>query len=137
MTMSDQLEKSALPTSFGSFKPVGYLMIGVPSKDMVAQTCAALRAGGWAESTLTMFMPRESIDQMRAMVANASSVSGFGSEIGMMRRYLNLSCKGYHWLLVYAPDEDNARRAADLAQRQGATLAVHYRSLVVEDMIEV
>ena len=54
--------------------------------------------------------------------------------ITLLRRYQALTAAGYRWLLVRAPDLARAQDAAETARRCGATLAVHYRRLTVEDV---
>jgi hypothetical protein len=131
------IDKAELPTSFGAFKPVGHLMLGFPKRHTMLAARQTLAAAGWPEDELVIFTPRESLAEMHSLIENASGLAGFGSEITMMRRYAKLAEQGYCWLLVRAPDEADARRAAELAEVAGATLGVHYRSLVVEDMITV
>ena len=59
----------------------------------------------------------------------------FGYEITLARRYLKLSREGYRWLLVKVEDSEAAARAAEIARAHGATLAVHYRLLIAEELI--
>ncbi len=91
--MSGSISDQDIPTSFGTFKPVGHLMLGLPN------------------------------------------LAGFGYEITMLRRYLDLSREGYQWLLVKVGNSEHASVAAELARAQGARLAVHYRTLTVEELI--
>jgi hypothetical protein len=128
-------EADALPTSFGVFKPVGHVMVGLPTQAQADTLVAALRVAGWPVSALRQFSPPESAAEMRAMVDNAGTLAGFGSEIALLRRYVSLTEAGYRWLLVQADDNPRAIAAADIARDCGATLAVHYRTLTVEELI--
>lgn len=131
----DAAEADDLPTSFGVFKPVGHLMVGLPTQAQLDALVLALHAAGWPETAVRQFSPRESVAELQAMVDNASSLAGFGYEITLLRRYLSLTEAGYRWLLVKAEDTEQAEAAAELARAQGATLAVHYRTLTVEELI--
>jgi hypothetical protein len=131
----DAAQADALPTSFGVFKPVGHVMIGLPTQTQVAPLVAALRNAGWPSVAVRQFSPRESVAELRAMVDSAGTLAGFGYEITLLRRYLTLTEAGYQWLLVKADDNERAAAAADLARACGATLAVHYRMLTVEELI--
>ena len=73
--------------------------------------------------------------ELRAMVDNAGPLAGFGSEITLLKRYLALTEEGYRWLLVQADDSERAAAAAALARASGATMAVYYRTLTVEELI--
>jgi hypothetical protein len=124
-----------LPTSFGVFKPVGDVMIGLPTQAQLDALVAALGDAGWARSTVRQFSPRDSATELQAMVDQAGALAGFGYEISLLRRYVSLTAQGYRWLLVKADDSERAAAAAQIAQGCGATLAVYYRTLVVEDLI--
>jgi hypothetical protein len=132
----DSADAADLPTSFGVFKPVGHVMVGLPTQAQVDALVAALLGAGWPASAVRQFAPRESVDEMRAMVDQAGTLAGFGYEITLLRRYLALTEAGCQWLLVKAEDSERAEAAAALARTCGATLAVHYRTLTVEELIQ-
>lgn len=134
-TLIDAAEASALPTSFGVFKPVGHMMVGLPTQAQLAMLVGSLHDAGWAAASLRQFSPVACVEELQAMVANAGVLAGFGYEITALRRYVSLTEEGYRWLLVQADDTDSAMAAAQLAQDCGATLAVYYRRLTVEDLI--
>ena len=128
-------EADALPTSFGVFKPVGYVMMGVPTQSQIDALVSALHSAGWPASGVRQFAPRESLAELRAMVDNAGPLAGFGSEITLLKRYVALTEDGYRWLMVQADDSERAAAAAVLARASGATVAVYYRTLTVEELI--
>jgi hypothetical protein len=133
--MSDPIVKSDLPTSFGTFKPVGHVMVGLPTLDALRAARAELRERGWPEDELVLFAPAESVEAMQALVDNASGLAGLGYEITMMRRYIELAQQGFRWLLVKVDDSEAAAEVAEVVKRHGATLAAHYRTLTVEELI--
>lgn len=53
----------------------------------------------------------------------------------MLERYIQLDQQGYRWLLIQADDAEHAESAAAIARGCGATLAVYYRTLAVQDLI--
>ncbi len=128
-------EADALPTSFGVFKPVGHVMMGLPTQVQIDALVSALHSAGWPTSGVRQFSPRESVAELRAMVDNAGPLAGFGYEITLLKRYVALTEDGFRWLLVQADDSDRAAAAAELARASGATLAVYYRTLTVEELI--
>ena len=101
-------DADALPTSFGVFKPVGHVMVGLPTQTQVDALVAALHGAGWPGAGVRQFSPRESVAELRAMVDNAGTLAGFGYEITLLRRYLSLTEAGYRWLLVRADDGERA-----------------------------
>jgi hypothetical protein len=95
-------EAATLPTSFGVFKPVGYVTTGVPAQAQFDALVSALHGAGWHTSGVRQFSPRESVAELRAMVDNTGPLAGFGYEITLLRRYVALTEEGYLWLLVQA-----------------------------------
>jgi hypothetical protein len=128
-------EAQGLPTSFGVFKPVGNVMVGVPTQAQVDALVIALQEAGWPGAAVRQFSPRESVAELREMVDNAGILAGFGYEITLLRRYLAFTEAGYRWLLVKVDGGDSAAAAAKVAAACGATLAVYYRTLTVEELI--
>jgi hypothetical protein len=124
-----------LPTSFGVFKPVGHVMVGLPTQGQTDTLVSALLAAGWASAEVRQFTPRDSVTELQALVDEAGPMAGFGYEITLLRRYLALAQEGQCWLLVKVSGTEQAAQAAELARERGATLAVHYRLLTVEDLI--
>jgi hypothetical protein len=53
----------------------------------------------------------------------------------LSQRYVALTADGYRWLLVRAEDAEHAARAAEIARAGGATQAVYYKSLTIEELI--
>jgi len=133
--MSDITSVEQLPTSFGVFKPVGWLMVGLPTQADADALVIALQGAGWAGAQVLHFTPSETLPELEAMVENAGSMAGFGYEITLLRRYVALTREGFRWLLVKVDAAARAVAAADLARACGATLAVHYRLLTVEELI--
>ncbi len=133
--MSDTTAVDQVPTSFGVFKPVGWLMVGLPTQANADALVVALEGAGWSSAAVLHFRQSETVEELQAMIDNASALAGFGFEITLLRRYVALAKEGYRWLLVKVDGVDHAAAAAEIARGRGATLAVHYRRLTVEELI--
>ena len=133
--MSHRLTKADLPTSLGSFKPVGHVMVALPDGGQAGAFEKELREQGFAAEDILQFGAGEGRDDMASMLEGASDFAGFGYEITLMRRYLELSKQGCRWVLVYAPKDAQAEKVQAAAQRHRAPMAVKYHSLAVEDLI--
>ena len=133
--MSKRMTKAELPTSLGSFKPVGHIMVALPNDDAADALTKDLFAQGFTAEDVLHFSAAEGGGDMAQMLDGASDFAGFGYEITLMRRYLDLAKQGYRWVLVYAPEDEQAERVKEAALRQGAPMAVKYHSLAVEDLI--
>jgi len=132
---AENAAEAARATSFGTFKPVGHVMVGLPSRADLMALRAALVVPGVPGLPADELTPTESVEEMQALIDNASPLAGFGYEITLMRRYLALAREGYCWLVVKTDSDEDAQRVGELARQHGATLAVRYGSLTVEDMI--
>ena len=133
--MNETAQADDLPTSFGTFKPTGHVMVGIPSVEQAGSLTGALRGAGWAENAVAPFTPRETVAEMQTLIDDASGLAGFGYEITLMRRYMEASRDGCRWLLVKVDGNEQAATVATLAKENGAAMAVHYRALTVEDLI--
>ena len=131
----DAEQAAALPTSFGAFKPVGHVMIGLPTQVQLDALVAALCEDDWPISAMRQFSPVESAAELQAMIDHAGFAASAGYEVTLLHRYLSLTQAGYCWLLVRADDNGRATAAAEVARVCGATLALHYRMLTIEELI--
>ena len=77
----DAMAVDGAPTSFGVFKPVGYVMMGLPTQGQSEALVVAPQGAGWQGSAVLRFTPRESTLELEAMVDNAG-----------------ISAKGFDWL---------------------------------------
>ena len=124
-----------MPTSFGVFKPVGYVMMGLPTQRQSDALAGALQGAGWQGTAVLHFAPSETTAELEAMVDSASALAGFGYEITLLRRYLALAKNDYRWLLVKVDDGEHAAAATEVARGHGATLAIYYRTFTIEELL--
>jgi hypothetical protein len=124
-----------LPTSFGALKPVGHVLIALRTQQQQNILEVALLEDGWPPAQVAEFKPRDSVQELTALVDNAGGMAGFGYEITLMRRYLELARNGHRWLLVRVDDDGRAQRVGELARLYGASAAVHYRRLTIEELL--
>lgn len=123
----------AVPTSFGTLKPVGHVLLALADAETQERMLAGLRDAGLDE--VGRISPRETEAELEQLIANASGAAGFGYEIVLMKRYLALARRGARWLLVKVDRSEDAVRVGELARTHGALSAVHYRRLVEEDLL--
>lgn len=133
---ADRIDRNELPTSFGAFKPVGYVVAGMPDDASAKAASDALLAAGFEARDLIHYSLLDERNAMREMIDNASELAGFGHEIVLMRRYRDLSKQGCAWLLIYAPKDEQTERAASVLKDQGALIATKYNRLLIEDLIQ-
>ena len=132
---SDTMLARSLPTSFRVFKPVGHVMVGLPSPADADALAQDLHLAGWPPDALLHFEPLDSVSELEAMVDGAGVLAGFGYEITLLRRYLALAREGHGWLLVRVDGSEQAGTVTAAARLRHAGLAVWYRSLTAEELL--
>jgi hypothetical protein len=130
-----RMSKADHPQSFGAFKPVGHVVVAMPDDARAAAAAKALRTSGFENEDVLEYTAAEENDEMDRMLQHASDFSGFGYEVSLMRKYQELAREGASWLIVFAPDDVRAQKAAEIVKSHGALMAEKYHRLVIEDLI--
>jgi hypothetical protein len=130
-----RLTKADHPQSFGAFKPVGHVVIGMRDDPGAAALVHALFKAGFASEDVLEYTAAEEDDEMDRMLAHASDFAGFGYEVTLMRKYQQLAKDGASWVIVYAPEDERTATVGDLARAHGALLAEKYNRLTIEDLV--
>jgi len=130
-----RMTKDDHPQSFGAFKPVGHVVVAMPDDERAAAAVRELRAAGFEADDILEYSAAEEDDEMDRMLQHASDLAGFGYEVSLMRRYQELAKQGASWLIVFAPEDEQASRVAAVAKTHGALIAEKYHRLVIEDLI--
>ena len=133
--MSHAATLETLPTSFGALKPVGHVLLAFASASQRSLVQTGMQLDGWADDAVLEFEPQESVQELSQLIEHSSGAAGFGYELTLMRRYLDLAQTGHVWLLVKVDGDPQAQRIASLARLYGARSAVHYRLLTIEDLL--
>ena len=125
-----------LPTSFGVYKPVDHLVISFPGSPEAGQAAAAIAAAGVAVSDIHTLDDQDMLAQVEHDLAQASPLAAIGQEINLLRSHGELARRGYHFLVVKARDDDQAREIAEIARRNRAERAQYYGHFIIEEMLE-
>lgn len=133
--VAKRMSKRDMPLSFGTFKPVGHVVLAFDNDTRAAEAAQALKECGFDDEDVLLYTAAEMQDQMEEKVSDASGAAGFGYEITLMRRYEKLAAAGAGWLVVYAPQDDDAQRVTEVARRLRAQSAVRYHLLANEDLV--
>ncbi len=123
------------PTSFGSFNPVGHVVLALPRGTDLAAIRAALAEAGRPEvRTLT---PAQMQAQAEADLANPSPLAAFGQEMNIVKVHRELALQGHSFMVVEAAHEAQVQRVAEIARSHRATRAQHYGRWVIEELVPV
>ena len=130
-----RMTKADHPQSFGTFKPIGHVVVAMPDDERAARAVRDLRAAGFAAEDILEYSAAEEDDEMDRMLSKASDFAGFGYEVALMRKYQALAKEGASWLIVFAPEDNQHQRVADVVKGHGALMAEKYHRLVIEDLL--
>jgi hypothetical protein len=132
--MNPQPERSP-ERSFGVFKPVDHVLISFPTAGQADAAAQALQDIGVGAGAVRRYTDGEMLRQIDQDRQHASALASVGQEMNLVMAHRALAERGYHWLLVHAPDDAQARRVAEVAQRCGAERAQSYGAFVIEELI--
>lgn len=125
------------PEAYGVFKPVGHVIVALPSEDDSRNAEAALRDDGFAATDIVTYSPEQMKRQADIDIEQAGVLAGIGQELNLVKAHRELAESGHCFLVVRAPKEDRAQRVADIAKRFNATRAQRYGHLMIEELIDV
>lgn len=123
-------------TSFGVFKPIGHVVISVPDSQSAERAAQAVTQAGVAADAIHRFTDRQMIAQIDQDMQQASPLASIGQEMNLIKAHRELAELGYHWLVVRADDDDQARAIAQAAESCGAERAQHYGRFIIEELID-
>ena len=130
------MEKSNPPRSFGVFKPIGHTVIAFESVALLEAAVKALAEQGFAASEIVRYTPQEMLAQTDSDLVTASPLASIGQELNLIRAHRELAQNGSSFLVVHAPDDDQAKRVDAVIQGMQTTAAQRYGTLVVEELVD-
>lgn len=131
----ERMTKGEVPESAGVFKPTGHVVIAFRDQADLLAAKDALSKRGFAERDFTTYTPDEMKAQSEQQVKQAGMLASFGHEINLIKLYGDLADEGHHFLVVFAPEDDQHVVVAEVARRNNAKLAQKYNSLVIEELL--
>lgn len=130
------MKKSDHPEAFGVFKPIGHVVVSFPQAQDMDGAAEALAKAGFAGRDVVRYSPQEMLAQIDTDLANASALASIGQEMNLVKAHRALAEKGFHWLVVHAPEDEQARRVAEIVRPFKAERAQKYGRLVIEELLE-
>lgn len=123
------------PRSFGVFSPVDHILIALPTAAQMEAAVEALQAQGFAESALLRYRPADMLAQLAADLKQASPLAVLGQELNLQKAHGLLAEQGCSFLLVHAPEDEQAAQVTAVARSVGAVAAQRYGSFMIEELI--
>jgi hypothetical protein len=121
-------------TAYGVFKPVGHVLASFPTERDARSAVEALKEAGFPE---VAFSPADEVrERAERDIANAGLLASVGQELNLVKQQRDLAEEGHPFVSVLAPEDDAARRAADIVARYHADRAQKFGRLIIEELIE-
>jgi hypothetical protein len=128
------MNESNSQTAYGVFKPVGHVLASFPSERDAHQAVDALKEAGFPE--VAFYPAREVLERAERDIQNAGMLASIGQELNLVKQQRDLAEEGHPFVSVLAPEDDAARRAADIVARFNADRAQKFGRLIIEELIE-
>ena len=125
------------PEAYGVFKPVGHVIVALPSAQEAQDAHSALLSVGFEAADIVAYSPEQMRRQADIDIDQAGVLAGVGQELNLVKAHRELAIKGHSFLMVRAPKDEQAERVADIARRFNATRAQSYGHFLIEELIEV
>lgn len=130
------MKKTDPPEAFGVFKPVGHTVIAFRTAGDLQAALSALLAQGFASTALVRYTPDEMKSQVDSEMQAASALASLGQELNLVKAHRELAEGGCSFLIVHAPDDEQAERVASVARTLKAVAAQHYGRFIIEELID-
>lgn len=124
------------PAAYGVFKPVGHVIVALPTAADAQGARSALSADGFDAADITAYSPDEMMRQADTDIEQAGVLAGIGQELNLVKAHRALAQKGYSFLVVKAASDEDAQKVADISRRFHATRAQKYGHLMIEELID-
>ncbi len=130
------MDKSAPPTTFGVFKPVGHTLIAFSTEGELRAAMESLSSQGFLPSSMVHYTAAEMKRQVDAELLTASPLASFGYELDLIREHRALAEQGCSFLVVHAPTDVLADRVAKFVRSVKPATAQHYGRFMIENLTE-
>ena len=127
---------STTTQAFGVFKPVGHVIVALPTDRDAQEALVALSQAGFPPADIRSYTPDEMVRQADIDIDQAGVLAGIGQELNLVKAHRELATQGNSFVVVKAPKDEDAQRVADIARRYHATRAQKYGHLMIEELIE-
>lgn len=132
--MTEKLDELLNMTDLGGiFYPRGYLVAAFPNREDARRVRRNLLTGGYEQNECMLFSAKEIARMARR---NLRERTGFLATLGgsddALSSQLDAAERGSSFLVIYAPDEREAKRAMNVVRRVPFDFVHQYHRLAIE-----
>jgi hypothetical protein len=129
-----KLTKADFPRSFGVFSPTGHVVMAITNDAEAQQARAALLQSGFSDDDVTRYSKEEVLAEFEKSEAHAVDPIQIGQDVAKVEEYLQLANQGCGFLVVQAPEDEDAKRAVRIVKPFGLKFAEKYNRLTLEEL---
>jgi hypothetical protein len=129
-----KLTKPNFPRSFGVFSPTGHVVMAITNDAEAQQARAALLQSGFSDDDVTRYSKEEVLAEFEKSEAHAVDPIQIGQDVAKVEEYLQLANQGCGFLVVQAPEDEDAKRAVRIVKPFGLKFAEKYNRLTLEEL---
>lgn len=119
----------------GLFYPVGYIVLGLPEHAEAVGLHRLMVSNGLSEKECVLITAAAMVEAAGKDLESEGVLSSLGSTGHVRQRQLQLAQEGCHFLMVKASSEEEKQDILKQLTSVAVRYAVHYRRLVIEDLI--
>jgi hypothetical protein len=119
--------KKRFQTWFGVLSPTGHVVMAFTTDGDAKRARQLLVDSGFSQEDITHYAKAE-------VMAEEANPLQIGQELDSVDNYLSLAKQGCGFLVLYAPEDDAAKRAVSIVKPLGLRLADKYNHLTMEQL---
>jgi hypothetical protein len=122
---------------FGAYYPTEYIVIAFERHEDAAQVCQTLRDSGYSKQACSIHMGEKVAKVVQRNIDDAGFMARIGKRVAAVKKHLQKAAQqGATFLLVYAPNDDDAEGVMNAVGDKPIMLAHRYHHLVIEGLRE-
>ncbi|MGC1188750.1 MAG: hypothetical protein WA871_15300 [Candidatus Acidiferrales bacterium] len=126
--------KVKFPESFGVFSPTGHVVMAFPTDGDAERARQLLAKSGFDQDDIKHYKSADVLAELEKSEKESASPLQIGQEVAKVDEYLELAKQGCGFLDLYAPKDDDARRAVAVVKPLGLKFAEKYNRLTMEEL---
>lgn len=119
----------------GVFYPTGHIVAAFVDEASAMKAQACLVREHWPEDHVVYVDPPAMVREAEENLEDASFLAA-GASLPAREKQLELARAGCHFLLIFAPDDDDQERAMQLLDGLAVRYAVKYHRLIIENLVQ-
>lgn len=119
----------------GIFYPTGHIVAAFQDEASAMKAQECLVREHWPEDHVVYVDPAAMEREAEENLGEASFLSA-GASVPARQKQLELAKEGCHFLLIFAPDDEDQERAMQLLNGLPVRYAVKYHRLIIENLLQ-